>query len=138
MKKRVFQRMVDSVFDVVIITEDWSCGDRELMVKFGEPEVNVGGAVAYIYGDGHSSPSDSSSQCDDSEVRIKDFPDELVRIMNGFPYSRRFDARDYESYDEARAVASAWKEKVLSSIDIAVLRLRGMHVNFDTEEVSEI
>lgn len=131
MKKRVFQRLVDSTFEVVIFTEDWSCGDRELMVQFGEPEVNVGGEVYYVY-------EDVSSSSGDDAVKVVNLPDELVRIMNGFPYSRIFDARDYESYEEARAVAAAWKEKVLGNIDEAVIRLRNMHVNFDTEEVSEI
>jgi hypothetical protein len=131
MKKRVFQRLVDSTFEVVIITEDWSCGDRELMVQFGEPEVNVGGDVYYVN-------EDVSSSSGDDAVKVVNLPDELVRIMNGFPYSRIFDARDYESYEEARAVAAAWKEKVLGNIDEAVIRLRNMHVNFDTEEVSEI
>lgn len=132
MKKRIFQRLVDSVFEVVVDTEDWSCGDRDLMVQFGEPEVNVGGAVTYVI------EEESSGSSSGEEVKYKDFPDELVRVMNGFPYSRLFDARDYGSYDEARAVAAAWKEKVLGSIDEAVIRLRNTHVSFDTEEVSEI
>lgn len=132
MKKRIFQRLFNDRFEVLIITEDWSCGDVELMKQFGEPEINVGGVVEYIYDE------DSESSSPDREIRVKEFPTELVRILHGFPYSRIFDTRDYESFDEAKAVAEAWKVEVLDRIDDAVVELRRNNASFVTEEVSEI
>lgn len=133
MKKRVFQRLVNDRFEVLLMTEDWSCGDVELMNQFGEPEINVGGPVEYIYDE-----DGSSSGASMPEIRVKDFPVELVRVRHGFPYSRIFDARDYESFDEAKAVAEAWKVEVLDRIDDAVLELRRKSASFVTEEVTEI
>lgn len=123
MKKRIFSGMDDAVFRVTIETEDWSEGDLELINQFGEPEVNVGGEVQYLFED---------------EQKVKTFGEEYVRILDGFPYSRGFDSRDYESTGEAVAVGCAWKELVLGRIDAAVRALRGNVSPLPTEEVSEI
>ena len=48
MKKRVLRDMDNGVYRIILLTEDWSEGDRELMARFGEPEINVGGEVNYI------------------------------------------------------------------------------------------
>lgn len=123
MKKRVFQNMVNAVFCVSIYTEDWSEGDCELMDQFGEPEINVGGDVEYVF---------------DNEHKTKKFGDEFVRVIHGFPYKRGFDSRDYSSYDEAVAVGKAWKDIVLDRIDSAVVALRENAAPLPTEEISEI
>ena len=80
MKKRIFSRMEDAVYRIVIYTEDWSQGDIELMEQFGEPEVNVGGPISYVF---------------EGAVKVKEFGDEYVRLLHGFPYSRGFDSRDF-------------------------------------------
>ena len=49
MKIRVFCNMINSVYKVTFLTEDWSCSDIELMVQYGEPDVNLGGDVTYTY-----------------------------------------------------------------------------------------
>ena len=123
MKKRIFSSMDNSVFWISIDTEDWSEGDLELMVQFGEPEVNVGGEISYAYHD---------------EPKAKTFGDEFVRLLHGFPYRRCFDARDYEGTDEAVAIGAAWKEAVLARIDSAIVSLRSNVAPLPTEEVAEI
>jgi len=123
MKKRVFRDMDNAVYRIVINTEDWSQGDMDLMARFGEPEVDVGGEIQYLF---------------DSEAKTKTFGSEFIRLMHGFPYSRGFDSRDYGSYEEAVAVGVAWKEKVLERIDAVVLNLRTKSATLPTEEVSEI
>ena len=128
MKKRVFQNLDNSVFRILINTEDWSEGDILLMEQFGEPEINVGGPIPYLYGE----------ELVAKDCKEKVFGDEYVRLLHGFPYARGFDSRDYESVDEARAVGTAWKETVLSRIDEAVSELRSNVSDFPTEEVSEI
>lgn len=123
MKKRVFRDMDNAVYRIVIDTEDWSQGDLELMARFGEPEIDVGGDIQYLFGD---------------EAKTKTFGSEFIRLMHGFPYRRGFDSRDYGSYEEAVAVGVAWKEKVLERIDAVVLNLRAKSSTLPTEEVSEI
>lgn len=123
MKKRVLRDMDNGVYRIIIINEDWSEGDRDLMARFGEPEINVGGDVSYIVS---------------GETKTKTIGDEYVRLLRGFPYHRGFDARDYASVEEAVALGVAWKEMVLSRIDAAILALRAQAAPLPTEEVSEI
>ena len=123
MKKRVLRDMDNGVYRIILLTEDWSEGDRELMARFGEPEINVGGEVNYII---------------DGETKTRTLGDEYVRLLRGFPYQRGFDARDYASVEEAVALGVAWKEMVLPRIDAAILRLRDKAAPLPTEEVSEI
>lgn len=123
MKKRVYLEMDDAVFRVTIDTEDWSEGDLDLMAQYGEPEVNIGGEVQYLY---------------DDELKVKEFGDQFVRVLHEFPYCRGFDSRDYESIAECRALGTAWKDLVLQRIDSAVRQLRENRAQLPTEEVSEI
>ena len=123
--------MDNSVYRVVVSTEDWSEGDLKLMYQFGEPEVNVGGDVYYPakwYDDGGSGGGEPK----------KTFGDEFVRVLHGFPYARGFDSRDYGSVKEAVAVGKAWKDMVLARIDDAVIALRQNSLPLPTEEIAEI
>lgn len=123
MKKRVFRDMDNAVYRIIINTEDWSQGDLELMARFGEPEVDVGGEIRYLYND---------------EQKTKTLGSQLVRVLHGFPFTMGFDSRDYESTEEAVAVGVAWKEKVLERIDSVIVNLRAMSAPLPTEEVSEL
>ena len=123
MKKRIFTDMADSVFRVMINTEDWSFGDIDLMVQFGEPEIDVGGDIEYVF---------------DGDTKTKTLGSELVRIVHGFPYARCFDSRDYSSYNEAVAVGLAWKDEILRRIDDSIVSLRNSVPVVPTEEVSII
>ena len=123
MKIRIFRNMENSVFCVLICTEDWSQEDIKLMEMYGEPEINVGGPIDYMYG---------------GVQGTKTFGNEFSRILHGFPYIRRFDTRDYSSVDEAIAVGVAWKEKIVERLGAAVTELRSNLLPLPTEEVSEI
>lgn len=120
MKIRIFSDMVNGVYRITLLTEDWSQGDVELMVQYGEPEVNVGGSFEYLYED---------------EPKTKDLGDQFVRLLHGFPFSIGFDSRDYDGeYGEAEAAGNAWKDKVVSSIRAKVATMRSM-APLSTEEV---
>lgn len=123
MKTRIFLNMDDAVFRIVIETEDWSEGDVTLMEQYGEPEINVGGQVDYMFND---------------EQKSKTFGDQYVKVMNGFPFAMGFDSRDYESAEEARAVGIAWKEIVVGRLRNSVIALRENKAQLPTEEISEI
>jgi len=115
--------MDNGVYRIVIKTEDWSEGDTDLMERYGEPEINLGGTITYIIG---------------GQTKTKTFGDEFVRVLHGFPYSRGFDSRDYASAAEAVALGVAWKETILSRLDTSVTTLRANTATLPTEEVTEI
>ena len=71
MKIRTFYKLENDVYKVSINTEDWSERDVQLMEKFGEPEINLGGE----FGD---SP-------------IFELDDNLVRIKSDSPFPVAFD-----------------------------------------------
>ena len=123
MKIRTFLSMEDSVFRIVINTEDWSEGDIGLMEQYGEPEIDVGGPIQYIIG---------------GETKTKEFGSIYVRIFHGFPYSRGFDSRDYESVDEAHAIGMAWTDIVLNRIRSAIVQLRQNNAQMPTELIEEV
>lgn len=125
MKIRIFENMDDSVFRVVVNTEDFSQGDLRLMCQFGEPEVNVGGDVPYTF---------------DGEARTKAFGDQYVRLLHGFPYAFGFDSRDFgtDGIDEAIAAGNAWKDLVKGRIRAAVSALREKAKVLPAEEVENV
>ncbi len=110
MKIRVFSNMCNGVYRIVMNTEDWSCGDIELMAQYGEPQIDVG-----LIDDGSSSFGHAPGS----------HGHEYVRIMHGFPYSRGFDSRDYGgSVDDAVSAGDSWKNAVKDRIATAVNELR--------------
>lgn len=123
MKIRVFRDMFNSVYRIVVYTDDWSEGDIDLMERYGEPEVNAGGTFHYSHGGSQKSVA---------------LGDAFVRVMGGFPYSRGFDSRDYGSCEEAVAAGVAWKESLISSIQSAVSGLRSKSATLPTEEITEV
>lgn len=125
MKIRIFENMDDSVFRVVMNTEDFSQEDMRLMCQFGEPEVNVGGDVTYEIG---------------GETKTKAFGDQYVRLLHGFPYAFGFDSRDFETdgIDEAIAAGTQWKETVKGRIREALQALRAKSKVLPAEEVTNI
>lgn len=43
MKIKVYQNLINSVYSVVVSNEDFDRGDLDAIVKYGEPEVDIGG-----------------------------------------------------------------------------------------------
>ena len=116
-------KMDDSVFRVVVNTEDFSQDDLRLMCQYGEPDVNVGGDVTYDFNE---------------ESKTKYLGDQYVRILHGFPYAFGFDSRDYDGIDEAIAAGTAWKENIKSRIRAAMEDLRAKSKVLPSEEVENI
>lgn len=131
MKIRIFKRVVDGVFDVRIQTEDWSQHDIDLMVKYGEPEINLGGEIAYV----PVNVEGSSSSSGGTETVLLD--DNYARIMTESPFTYKFDSRDYDGVDNARQIASAWASEIEARIVDKVRMLRDKDTFFNTEEIME-
>ena len=124
MKIRIFKNMCNSVFRIVVNTEDFSQEEIKLMCQYGEPEINVGGDIDYRF---------------DGQDKTKACGDQLVRILHGFPYAEGFDSRDYEgSFEEAEAVGEAWKAIVIAEIRSKMSDLRDKASILPTEEVENI
>ena len=125
MKIRTFENMCDSVFRVVVNTEDFSQDDLRLMCQFGEPEINFGGEVQYEF---------------DGVAKTKEIGDQYVRVFHGFPLAFGFDSRDFEGngIDEAIAVGRAWKTGVIEKITHAIGDLRSKAKVLPTEEVTNV
>lgn len=127
MKIRIFKKLQNGVFDVRIQTEDWSENDKGLMVKYGEPEVNLGGTFT---------PSESSS-ASSSPVEIV-LPTVYARVMTESPFTQKFDARDCGSVADARSVAQQWTSIIEERIAEVVSDLRAKNDSFTTEEITEV
>lgn len=132
MKIRVFKKLVDNVFHVRVQTEDWSENDVSLMVKYGEPEINLGGSITYT----PTCSSDSGSDSDPSDVTIK-LDDVYVRIMTESPFTHKFDVRDFNCVADAQTVASVWTSGLERTIISKVSDLRSKAEFFATEEITE-
>lgn len=75
MKIRKFYTVDNGVYKAALRTEDWSQADLQLIRKFGEPEIDLGGSFS-------GSPNFSLSS-------------NLAGILTGIPFTQSFDTRDY-------------------------------------------
>lgn len=130
MKIRIFKKLVDNVFYVRVQTEDWSENDVQLMVKYGEPEINLGGTIVYT----PTCSSDSDSDPSDIPVKLDDV---YVRIMTETPFTHKFDVRDFGCVADAQTVASEWASGLERTIISKVSDLRSKAEFFATEEITE-
>lgn len=128
MKIRIFKRLVGGVFESRVQTEDWSENDRRLMVKFGEPEINLGGEFSCV-------PNSDSSSQEDIIVRLDDV---YARIMTEAPFTQKFDSRDYGSVDNAKCLMNRWCSTIEDRITAAVTSLRSKDNFFASEEITEL
>lgn len=118
MKIRTFSKLDNGVYQVSINTEDWSEGDRALMLKYGEPSIDLGGD---FFG----------------EVPYQEFTlsANLVLIMSESPFTQRFDSRDYADADER---AELWKTTIIDVITQAIIDLRAQEDTFTREELATV
>lgn len=108
MKIRVYKRIRNNAYIVVIKTTDWAQSDVTLFREFGEPEVNVGI-------NGH--------------VRF-------AKVMSQFPVRGVFTMGDAGSNDlDAETCALAWKDEVVERIKTAVETQRQLKNSFTGEEI---
>ena len=120
MKIRVLKHIADDKFLLDITTEDFSQGDLNLIQKFGEPQVNVGG----LYGN----PDDAT--------RTWIVPDSLLNVRQDFqPFRASFDQR---TYSDAAARASALAAVIVTRIEDAMTTLRSLTDTFTGESVTNV
>ena len=105
MKVRTFKVLNNDIYQVSMYTEEWSQLDLQLMVKFSEPEIDLGGDFT-------------------SPTFI--LPHLLVKIKSDSPFNISFDVNDYADAEDR---ADSWATEILSRLDDAITTLR---TNSDT------
>lgn len=119
MKIRTYKYISDEKYFVNIRNEDFSENDLQLMQKFGEPELNVGG----IYG-GVAQPTWA-------------LPDKYTKIKQGFqPFVIFFDARTFGEEADNRAIA--YLTAITTRIGATILALRQLQDNYTSEIITNV
>ena len=114
MKLRTFKEVTDNVFKSSLSTEDWSQADKELMARFGEPEVDLGGSFT---------------------PPVYTLPANLVRVMTESPFTETFDKRDNA---DAETRADTWASTIRDRINTALTTLRALSDTFTEEAVETL
>lgn len=114
MKARTFKTLTDSVFSVSLYTEDWSQNDLDLMEKYSEPEIDLGGIF---------------------ETPDFTLPGQLVRIKSDAPFHMSFDKNDFADAEER---AGRWATDILARLASAIADLRTQSDTFTDESVVTI
>lgn len=132
MKVIVKQNKINSVLSVIVAITDWSRHELDNVVRYGEPEIDIGGVF-------HTRPVDCECDKDDSNdgLRPGDFyiPSKYKKLRSEFPVMQEFDSRDYEDPEKC---AIAWKTEIVDRIRKAVADLRQIDCHFVKEEIHEI
>lgn len=118
MKIRIFYRLENGVYRVSVCTEDWSENDVQLMEKYGEPEIDIGG-------DFHLEPNDS-------EPLDLFLPESHRRVKTESPITMSFDSRDMS---HAKDFANAWADRISEAISSAFSSLHSHSDGFTRETV---
>jgi hypothetical protein len=116
MKLRTFKTLDNDIYQATLYTQDWSEADRALMVKFGEPEIDLGGTF-------------------DSGETSFELPHKLERLMTQSPFNQSFDARDAA---DAQNRAAVWATEIATRISAAVTTMRAETDDYSTETVQTI
>jgi hypothetical protein len=94
--------------------------DKELMRKFGEPEINVGGTFTV--------------------AGLGDFtlPDKFIKVKSGLPYLQEFDAKSPDFSANTQEKALAFEEEFVTRYAQAFTTLRSSEDTFTGERVENI
>jgi hypothetical protein len=118
MNIRVFKKLDNGVYQISVHTTDWSESDKALMVKYGEPTIDLGGSFV-------------------GETPYLEYvlSTKLVLIMSESPFTQRFDSRDAIDADDR---ATLWKTTIVERITYELLNLRAHDDTFTGEEVTTL
>jgi len=111
MKARTFKLLNNDIYQVSIYTQEWSQGDLDLIVKFGEPEIDLGG---------------------DFTVPTFTLPNDLAKIKSDSPFTVSFDVKDAA---DAKDRANRWATDMITRLTSAIATLRGHSDDYSGEVV---
>lgn len=121
-KLRTFKEIQNSVYVLQFVhdIEALSNSDKELMQKFGEPEINLGGTFL------------------ESTANEYILPDEYVKIRSGFPVRKEFDSRSSPFDTNTLIKVNAYKDEIQLRFSTAFTDLRANTDTFTSEEIDNV
>lgn len=98
--------------------------DKQLMAKFGEPEINVGGVI-----------EGPTIQGEDTEYTL---PAKYIKIRSGLPYTQEFDSRTVPFNTHTQEKAEAYQTAFVARYTQALAELRANEDTFSGEYLVNI
>lgn len=121
-KIRTYQLVENNLYVINFVNDlaALSKSDRDLVDKFGEPEINLGGSFT-------------------TDALEWELPNEYVKLVSGFPVRREFDLTASPFADEdGLAMLVTYRTTILSRIEDAFTALRANGDDFTDEFVTTI
>jgi hypothetical protein len=112
---RVSKEIENQTFKVRIATEEFSQDDEDLLIEFGEPEVDLGG--------------------DFTGPPAYTLANNLAKIKSESPFVQSFDGRDEVSDAVAQSKADVWATEVVARIKTEMTTLRANANTFNDESL---
>jgi hypothetical protein len=121
-KLRTFKHIENSIYVLNFVhdIEALSNSDKDLMRKFGEPEINLGGTFL------------------GSTANEFTLPDEYVKIRSGFPVRKEFDSRSEPFDTNTVTKVNAYKNEIQTRFLDAFTDLRANSDTFTSEEIDNV
>lgn len=115
MKARIFKDISNGLYSARINIEDVSQLDTQLIQKYGEPSIDLGG--------------------DFTGPPVFSLPSRLAGIVSDQPHAQSFDVRDFADAEDR---ADVWTTEVVARMVAAMVALRANVDTFTEEEVVTI
>lgn len=123
-KFRVHQSL-DNNEHVLLITVDQntiSSTDQELIIKFGEPEINLGGEV----------------KADDTVTVLMTLPNEYIKIISGLPHKIIIDTTVAPWDTDTDNKLTSYRKRLQERIVAAITALRALGDTYTNEYITQI
>lgn len=123
-KFRVHQSLEnnENVMLIVVDQSTISSTDRDLIVKFGEPEINVGGVI----------------KADDTTTTLLTLPDEYIKVISGLPHKIIINT-EVEPWDtDTDNKLTSYRKRLQERIVAAITTLRASADNYTNEFITQI
>lgn len=123
-KFRVFQSLDNNEHMLLIVVDQAtiSSTDRDLIAKFGEPEINTGGAV----------------YADDTTTLLVTLPDQYIKIISGLPHKIIVDpTADLWATDTTNKLTS-YRKRLQERIVAAMAALRANTDTYTNEYITQV
>lgn len=121
-KLRIFKSIENSVYTVIFENDPASLSqqDAQLMQKYGEPEINLGGTFLYSTADEFT------------------LPDEYAKVRSDFPVRREFDSRAAPFDTDTDTKVNGYITEITTRFEDAFTTLRAHVDAFTGEEVVNV
>lgn len=134
MKIRVSQNRINSILSVVVSTYDWSNHELDMIVKLGEPKIQIGGEFKKACIPCMLPPCPDHSN-DYPDWCTFELPEAEKGVRSEFPVMVEFGSDDF---DDPELCAKSWSDEIVRRIARAVKVLRRQTLDLVREETYEV